>query len=251
MILLIDIGNTRVHVGLGDARAVRRVLEFPTRELGSAGARRRFRDWLGTAELEGAAMASVVPGATDAALELVARHWRGPVRRLLPTGPCGIPMRYPGRGTLGQDRLANAIAARRHVGAPCVVVGCGTATTFDVVAPDGAYVGGAISPGLSMLADALHEKTAQLPRVEVCAVRRAIGRNTQEALLAGTALGYRGLIESILRGIRKELGVKELPVVATGGNARWVVKNVRGVTMARPHLTLEGLRLFWRGQEAV
>jgi type III pantothenate kinase len=156
----------------------------------------------------------------------------------------GVGIDYPDPKTIGADRLANAVAVRRHFGAPAVVVDFGTAVTFDVVDGRGNYVGGIIAPGLAAMTDYLHEKTALLPRIRIREVRAVIGRNTREAMLIGAVHGYRGLIRELVGRLKGELKVRLLPVVATGGYAQLIAAAMPEITAVEPRLTLEGLRLF-------
>jgi type III pantothenate kinase len=159
----------------------------------------------------------------------------------------GLPVDYPQRRQIGADRLANAIAARFYFGSPCIVLDFGTAVTFDIVDSRGAYCGGVIAPGLNAMTDYLHERTALLPKVELREPRSAIGKSTVEAIRAGTMIGYRGMIREILLAIRRELHLrKKIMVVATGGQAQLVTRKLPEITWVRPHLTLEGLRI-WAG----
>tara|TARA_A100001037_G_scaffold301923_1_gene332441 strand:- start:957 stop:1523 length:567 start_codon:yes stop_codon:yes gene_type:complete len=156
----------------------------------------------------------------------------------------GLGIEYPRPKTIGADRLANAMAAVVHYGNPVVVVDFGTAVTFDVVDSKRNYVGGIIAPGLSAMTDYLHEKTALLPKVQLRNPRRVIGKSTQEAMLIGTVKGYRGLISGLLRELRSELGVRRLKVLATGGYADLVARDLPEVSDVDSGLTLEGLRLL-------
>jgi len=163
--------------------------------------------------------------------------------QLTPQTLRGVGIDYPHPETIGQDRLANAVAARHHYGAPALVVDFGTAVTFDVVNRTGNYVGGIIAPGLSAMTDYLHEKTALLPRIRIQSPRRVVGRNTEEAMLSGAVFGYRGLVRGLIIELRGELKVRRLPVVATGGYARLIAKGLPEIDAVVPGLTLEGLRL--------
>jgi type III pantothenate kinase len=160
---------------------------------------------------------------------------------------CGIGIDYPEPETVGPDRLANAIAARHHFGAPVVVLDFGTALTFDVVDRSGNYVGGVIAPGLAVMTEYLHKKTALLPRVSIRDVDTAIGRSTKEAMLIGAVRGYRGLVREVISGLKRELRCPRLPIVATGGYAKLMAANLTEISMVYPGLTLEGLRLAWTG----
>ena len=150
---------------------------------------------------------------------------------------------YPRPDSIGPDRLANAVAARRRFGAPVVVVDFGTAVTFDVVNARGNYVGGIIAPGLAAMTDYLHEKTALLPRIKIREVETAIGKSTEQAMLIGAVHGYRGLVRELIGELKRELRAKKLPVVATGGYAKLIAAKMPEISAVEPDLTLEGLRL--------
>src|SRR6185369_15936721 len=164
---------------------------------------------------------SVVPAVT-AALEAVAARRERPLL-VAAAGTVPIPVRVDRPGDVGADRLVNALAAAHIYGTPAVVVDLGTATTFDCVAGDGAFVGGAIAPGLELGLDALASRTAKLPRVELRSPDRAIGRDTVSAIQSGAVLGYQSLVTGLLARIRRELadanGVAEADVraILTGG----------------------------------
>jgi type III pantothenate kinase len=157
----------------------------------------------------------------------------------------GVGLDYPKPGTIGPDRLSNAIAARQRFGAPSIVVDFGTAVTFDVVNRRGDYVGGIIAPGLAAMTDYLHEKTALLPRIRIREIRSAIGKSTEEAMLVGAVHGYRGLVRELIRELKQELKSPRLPVVATGGYARLMASKLPEIRAVDPLLTLDGLRLWW------
>jgi type III pantothenate kinase len=179
-------------------------------------------------------------------LRAAVRHfWRLQVIELTHRTVTGIGIDYPKPATIGPDRLANALAAKHHFGAPAVVVDFGTAVTFDVVDRKGDYVGGIIAPGLNAMTDYLHEKTALLPRIRIRDTRAVVGRSTEQAMLIGAVHGYRGLIRGLVHELKRELRAKRLPVVATGGCAQLIANDLPEITAVRPLLTLEGLRLVW------
>jgi type III pantothenate kinase len=158
----------------------------------------------------------------------------------------GLGIEYPRPGTIGPDRLANAIAAKHYFGAPAVVVDFGTAVTFDVVSRAGRYIGGIITPGLAAMTDYLHEKTALLPKIRIREVTAIVGKNTEQAMLIGAVHGYRGLVRELIAELKRELKVKNLPVIATGGYARLMAAKLPEISAVEPNLTLEGLRLTWQ-----
>ena len=126
------------------------------------------------------------------------------------------------------------------------MVDFGTAVTFDVVDAHGDYVGGIIAPGLAAMTEYLHEKTALLPCIEIREVNTAIGKTTEQAMLIGAVHGYRGLVRELIAELKKELKVKRLSVVATGGYARLIAAKLPEIEAVEPNLTLEGLRLVWQ-----
>lgn len=246
MILLLDIGNTHTHLGWADTRGVRKTRDLDTTEVVGGRLPGHLRDWLGSRVPAHAALCSVVPAAIGPAQEaLRGLLGHAPVVLRPDTVPGELlTFRYPRPETLGADRIANAIAAWRLVGAPVIAIDFGTATTFDVIDSRGRFIGGVIAPGISALADYLHAKTAQLPRIPLREPRAAIGRSTVEAMQVGTLTGYRGLVREVLQGIRGQLGHEGIPTVATGGYARQMVRRLPEIDRVLPHLTLEGLRLL-------
>jgi type III pantothenate kinase len=243
MILLLDIGNTHTHLGLGNDHRVGRAGRIPTAAWIDGTAAPLLARFVGRAKIHAAILCSVVPRATPRAVQCVQNTWQIPCPALTSTTVRGIGIDYPQPGSIGPDRLANAVAARHHFGAPAVVVDFGTAVTFDVLNRRGDYVGGIIAPGLAAMTDYLHEKTALLPRIRIREPRATIGRNTEQAMLAGAVYGYRGLVRELIGRLKRELNARRLPVVATGGCARLLAKGMPEITRVVPNLTIEGLRL--------
>jgi type III pantothenate kinase len=248
MILLFDIGNTHTHLGLADARRVAKQVNIPTAAWFKGTAKRALLRFSGRAQLQGAALCSVVPRATPLVRRAVKELWTLPCMELTAKTLCGVGVNYPRPDTIGPDRLANAVAVRQHFGAPSVVVDFGTAVTFDVVDRAGDYVGGIIAPGLAAMTDYLHEKTALLPRVRIREVESAIGKSTDHAMLVGAVHGYRGLVRELIGELKRELRAPRLPVVATGGYAELIASRLKEIAAVEPLLTLEGLRLVWQAK---
>ncbi|MDD2709933.1 MAG: type III pantothenate kinase [Verrucomicrobiae bacterium] len=248
-ILLADVGNTRVKWAVADARRLLRTWDEPTAALRArGGAPCRIP---GGHRPEEAMVSCVTPPTRRA---LAGRLKRMGVRRTLWVSAeldLGFSFRYPKPSQVGTDRLAGAAAAVALYGAPCLVVDMGTAVSFSAVDRHGAFVGGAIAPGLNLMLSALHEHTAQLPECRPGRTKRAIGKSTLEAMQIGGWLGCRGLIREIVSAIRRELtsrcGGAHCTVVATGGACRWLVDDLLEIDVVNPRLTLEGLRiLYWR-----
>jgi type III pantothenate kinase len=255
MLLTLDVGNSNVTSGLfraGALLATRRSTTTPRAtpdeiELVLAGL--LSLDDVGWADLDSMVVASVVPSVTDAIEAIAERHDRPLL--IASAGSIPLAIRVDRPGDVGADRLVNSLAAARLYGTPAVVADFGTATTFDCVAADGAYVGGAIAPGLELGLEALAARTAKLPRVELRAPDRAIGRDTVGAIQSGSVLGYQALASGLLERVRAELaeanGVApgDIHAIATGGlsRANWI-RGVRGFDAIDPELTLRGLAIL-------
>ncbi len=243
MVLLLDIGNTHTHLGLADRRRVTRQANIATAEWASGKAASSIKKFLRGGAVERAALCSVVPEATGRAAQVMERAWGLPLFVLNHRTLRGVGIHYPNPETIGPDRLANAVAARHRFGAPVVAVDFGTAVTFDVVDGHGDYVGGIIAPGLASMTDYLHEKTALLPRIKIREERGVIGKSTEQAMLIGAVHGYRGMIRELIQELKRQLGQRRLPVVATGGYAELMSAKLPEISAVEPLLTLEGLRL--------
>ena len=244
-ILLIDIGNTHTHLGLGHSGRVYKSSDFPTALWKTGEALVFLERCVGKPVLQGAALCSVVPWATSFATHCVSNRWKVETLELNSETILDLGIDYPKPRTIGPDRLANALAAKERYGAPVVVVDFGTAVTFDVVNGHGDYVGGIIAPGLSAMTSYLHEKTALLPAIRIREPQRVVGKSTEQAMLSGAVIGYRGLIRELIVELKRELGIKRLPVVATGGYAGLIASRFALISHVEPQLTLEGLCLLW------
>ncbi len=243
MKILIDIGNTNIHLGLSDGEGITRQCELSSGKITVAELINRLKGIGGEVPGSGV-LCSVVPEHTAIIQVALKQAFGFFATELTHESLKGVGIDYPTPATIGPDRLANAIAALRHFGAPSVVVDFGTAVTFDVIDANGNYVGGIIAPGLAAMTDYLHEKTALLPRIEIEETNSVIGKSTREAMLIGAVNGYRGLVRELLENLVKELKAPSLPVVATGGYAELMARGIAAIGVVDPNLTLEGLRLF-------
>ena len=248
MLLLFDIGNTHTHLGLADGKRVVKQTDIPTRAGLDGTAAARVKKFLGDKKVSGSVLCSVVPRATPLVKKFAAQF--GATIELTPKTLRGVGIDYPKPNSIGPDRLANAVAAKFHFGAPVVVVDFGTAVTFDVVDSKGDYVGGIIAPGLAAMTDYLHEKTALLPKIKIREIKSAIGKSTEAAMLIGAVQGYRGLVRELIGELKRELRTKKLPVVATGGYAKLIAARLPEISAVALDLTLEGLRLVWEKQSS-
>jgi type III pantothenate kinase len=249
MLLLFDIGNTHTHLGLANRGRILRHANIPTAAWADGAAEDAVGAFAGEARLDGAAFCSVVPKVSPLVRRAAKGRWHLPCLELTAKTVRGVGIDYPKPKTIGPDRLANAVAAKHGFGVPVVVVDFGTAVTFDVVDRAGNYVGGIIAPGLAAMTDYLHEKTALLPRIRIRDITGAIGKSTRQAMLVGAVHGYRGLVRELVLELKRELNLRRLPVIATGGYAELIARKLPEITVVRPMLTLEGLSLVWEAHQ--
>ncbi len=193
-------------------------------------------------EIEAVVVSSVIPW-LDRDLEILSRRYFSVEPRFIrPEVQSLVPVHYQPASSVGADRIVNALAAFTLYGGPAVVVDFGTATTFDVVSRTGAFEGGVIAPGIATSLEALGQRTAKLPPIEIQKPDRVVGDSTPAAMQSGIFYGYVALVEGILQRIRDEFG--SVSVVATGGMASAICPEVKGIDRVDENLTLHGLRIF-------
>ena len=243
-LLAIDVGNTQTVIGLFDGDELGEHWRVATEsertgdELGLL-----LRGLVDLEAVEGVVLSSTVPSLLRAYEEAAERAGV----QLLVLGPgtrTGVPVRYDDPREVGPDRIANAVAALERYGAPCIVVDFGTSTNFDVVSPEGEYVGGVLAPGIEVSMEALSARAARLFSVDFSEPATVIAKNTAASLQSGLVYGFAGQVDGIVGRIRGELGV-EAQTVATGGLADLIVPHATTLERIDPFLTLEGLRLVW------
>lgn len=241
--LLVDAGNTHVRVCVGRNKRLTRSIKLSTKTLNLKAFRREIQLLLAGKKASSAMICSVIPSRDNLMRRAIEIECGFSPDFLNASNVVGIGISYPRPRSIGADRLANAIAAQSRFGSPVVVVDFGTAVTFDVVNREGDYVGGIIAPGLSAMTDYLHEKTALLPRIRIREVTSVVGKSTTEAMVIGAVHGYRGLIQGLIRELKRELKSPKLTVVATGGYAALISRNIPEIKYVEPGLTMEGLLL--------
>ena len=254
MLLAIDVGNTNIVLGIFDGKTLvhawrlQTLRERTADELGllveglfSHSAVRRTR-------VDGIVLGSVVPPLTGTACTMVERYFDQQPLVVDPARNTGMPILYENPAEVGADRIVNAIAAheqfgneRRH---PLIVCDFGTATTLDAVSANGEYLGGAICPGITISADALFQRAARLPRIDVRKPPRVVGRTTVSAMEAGLFYGHVGMVEGLIRRMSDELGGGAF-CVATGGLAPIIAPETNLIEHVDVDLTLQGLRIVW------
>lgn len=250
MLLTIDIGNTNLTLGLYDGEE-----RGPNWRLATDHARMPDEyglQFLGLLErancgedcLTGIVLASVVPQLTGRVV-LACREYLKQEPLVVDTGvKTGIRIRYEDPKAVGADRVADAVAVMKLYGGPACVIDFGTATTFNAVTAEGDYLGGAITAGVNLAAEALYTRAAKLPRMDLQRPPSVIGRNTVHAMQSGLLFGYVSMVEGMVVRFRSELG-GNMKVVATGGLAEIVAKETDVIDIIAPWLTLDGLRIIW------
>jgi type III pantothenate kinase len=257
MLLVVDVGNTQTHFGVyrngedvvAEHWRFATVRESTRDELGAALANLLALRGLGFTNIDRSIVSSTVPQLSEEWTAMAARYLDHEMMVVGPAIRTGMPIRYDNPREVGADRLANAIAAYERVHDTCIVVDFGTAITYDIVSAAGEYLGGIITPGAEISIDALYERAAKLPKVELAAPRALIGKSTVEAIRSGIVFGFAGQVDGIVGRLRAELG-EDTTVIATGGLARVLVPSVRETIDAVDDLlTLTGLRLIWERNE--
>ena len=255
MLLAIDVGNTNVTIGVFDGPRLAHswrlaaLRERTADELGILVVRLFEQSKIPVASVTGIAVASVVPPLTRPMEEMCERYFSRQAL-VIDAANAGMPVRYSPVGDVGADRIVNAVAAREKYGTspdvPLIVVDFGTGTTFDVVSDHGEYLGGVICPGISISAEALFQRAARLPRVDVRKPSSVIGQTTVGAMQSGLFFGYVEMVDGLVRRIRSELdGGPRAVVIGTGGLADVISGETRSIQHVEPNLTLDGLRLIW------
>jgi type III pantothenate kinase len=246
VLLAVDVGNTQTALGLYRKDELVDHWRLATERSSTA-------DELGVLlaglldfeGVDGICLSSTVP-VLIREWETLASKWAHAA--LLVVGPgvkTGIPIRYDDPREVGPDRIVNSVAAKARYGAPVIVVDFGTSTNFDVVSPEGEYVGGVLAPGIEVSMDALFARAARLVKVDYTAPPAVIGKTTVAGLQSGLVYGFAGQVDGIVGRIRGELGAPAAPTVATGGLADLVAPHAETIERVDPFLTLDGLQIVW------
>ncbi|HUK56019.1 MAG TPA: type III pantothenate kinase [Nitrospiria bacterium] len=250
MLLAIDIGNTNIVLGVFLGSRLKGSWRIATR-LGKTSDEYGillldlFRaNGLRADQIDGVILSSVVPPLTPIFTEMSLRYVHSAPLIVDGTMNTGLINRYESPRDVGADRIVNAVAAYRRYGGPVIIVDFGTATTFCAVSKKGEYLGGAITPGITISAEALFRGASKLPKVELAKPKSVIGQDTVSSIQSGLLYGYAGLVDAMVKRMKKELA-PTAKVIATGGQARLILSETKTINEVRPFLTLEGLQLLY------
>lgn len=250
MILVVDVGNTNIVLGIYEDKELLHHWRLSTNrsatadEYGMMMYNLFHHAGITLNQVEGVIISSVVPPLMFVLESLCLKYLKKSPLIVGPGIKTGLNIRYENPREVGADRIVNAVAAIELYGSPCIVVDFGTATTFDYIDENAQYVGGAVAPGIGISTEALYQRAAKLPRIELVKPKSVVGRNTIASMQAGIIYGFAGQVDGIVDRIRQEFRT-EPKVVATGGLAELIFAESRTIQQVNPLLTLQGLQLIY------
>lgn len=250
MILVLDVGNTNIVLGVYREKEL--VAHWRT-----STDRQKTADEYGvliknlfsyshvkSAEIKAVVISSVVPPLNPTLERMTRQYFQVEPLLINPGIKTGMPIKYENPREVGADRIVNAVAAIEEYGGPLIIIDFGTATTFCAISADNEYLGGAILPGIGISAEALFQRAAKLPRIELSKPRTVIGRNTVSSMQSGIIYGYVGAVDYLVERISREMNTKPF-VLATGGFAEIIASESSAIDKVDSFLTLKGLRILY------
>lgn len=251
MLFVIDVGNTNIVLGIYDQKELKynyRMTTDRTRssdEIGIFFMQLLSHSKISPAEIDDVVISSVVPPIMHSLENAVRKYIKKEPYIVSNRTPLPMKILMDNPLELGADRIVNAISAFEQYGGPLIVIDFGTATTFCAINQNGDYLGGAIYPGLKISMDALVERTAKLPRIEIAKPEHVIGKNTVQSMQSGIVYGYVGMVDYLIKKMSDELGLKNVQVIATGGLSSLIAKESKKITRIDRNLTLTGLKIIY------
>ncbi|SCW72127.1 type III pantothenate kinase [Paenibacillus tianmuensis] len=250
MILVVDVGNTNIVLGIYEGKQLLHHWRLSTNrsatsdEYGMTMYNLFRHAGIGLDQVDDVILSSVVPPLMFVLEQLCLNYLKKAPLIVGPGIKTGLNIRYENPKEVGADRIVNAVAAIELYGSPCIVVDFGTATTFDYIDEKGQFIGGAVAPGISISTEALYQRAAKLPRIELVKPKSVVGRNTIASMQAGIIYGFAGQVDGIVERIKQEFRV-EPKVIATGGLAELIAGESRTIDLIDPLLTLQGLQIIY------
>ncbi|MGI6113923.1 MAG: type III pantothenate kinase [Mahellales bacterium] len=251
MILVMDVGNTNIVLGVYKADELAAYWRISTDrdksadELGMLVLQLFNYEGIKSDRIKGIIISSVVPNLMYTLEHMTRKYFNVKALVVGPGIKTGMHIKYDNPKEVGADRIVNAVAAYELYGGPVIIIDFGTATTFCVVSKNGEYLGGAIAPGIKISSEALFQRAAKLPRVELVKPETVIGKNTINSMQAGIIFGYVGQVDYIVNRMKQELNT-DVTVVATGGLAKLIASESQTINRVNGLLTLEGLRIIYK-----
>lgn len=251
MILVIDVGNTNIVLGIYQQENLVKSWRISTDKSKTSDEYgvliRQFFEYEGIfhGDIKSVIISSVVPTIMNS-LEQMSKNYFGKTPIVVGPGiKTGLNIRYDNPKEVGADRIVNAIAGYEKYGGPVIIVDFGTATTFCAISETGDYLGGAISPGMNISTEALFSKASKLPKIELIKPKSVINKNTVSSMQAGIIYGYVGLVDHIVNSMKVEMGAEVKGVIATGGLSELIASESKTITKVDRQLTLDGLRMIY------
>ena len=252
MLLVIDLGNTNIKYGVFDGEKLVASFRVSSRisrtadEYGSVLVGLLSDSGIKKSDIDGIIFSSVIPALNYTICHMCEFFFGISPLTVGPGIKTGLNVKADNPKEVGADIIVNSVSAYNKYGGPLVVIDFGTATTFDVISEKGELIGVVIAPGIKTSLEGLATKTAQLPMVELDAPKTVIGKNTKHCMQAGIIFGFAGLVDTIIRKIKKELKLDEIKVIATGGLGEIIEKESSSISLVDRTLTLDGLRLIYQ-----
>ncbi len=256
MLLAINVGNTNIRFGVYKEKELIAHWKLATNrgwtadEFGMYFVNFFNYEGLAIDDIEAVIISSVVPPIMFSFEHAIRRYIKKDPMLIGPGIKTGINIKYENPRELGADRIVNAVAAYELYGGPVIVVDFGTATTFNAISSKGEFLGGAICPGILISAEALYQRTAKLPRIDLAKHDVVIGRNTSVSMQSGVFHGYVGQINHIVKKIKQEMGEENAKVIATGGLAKFIAPETESIDEVNGRLVNEGLRIIYEKNRA-
>ena len=251
MLLVIDVGNTNIVLGVFDQNKLKNSYRISTKnnstsdEYSATISQLLHMDGTYVDHIDDVIISSVVPEVMHSLENFVFKYLKKPPMIVGPGVKTGVNIKYENPSQVGADRIVNAVAGYEKYGGPLIIIDFGTATTFCYINKSGEYIGGLIAPGIHISSEALFQKASKLHKVELLKPKSVVGKNTTVAMQSGIYYGYAGLVDNIIDQIKEEMGEPDCKVISTGGLASLIIPETKNAEIIDKNLTLDGLRMIY------